>query len=168
MTSLERVLTALGHREPDRVSLFLLLTMHGAQGLGLSIETYFSRSEYVIEGQLRLRRKDRNACFYSFSYASAETKAWGGDVLYADDGPPNAGRPIIRTPEQAEAPFKAVIAAAGHGGKFILSDNHGEIPCQVPEGTLLAISEAVHRWGPYPLDVSRERASQPPPQDIRC
>jgi len=34
MTSLERVLTTLGHNEPDRVPLFLLLTMHGAKELG--------------------------------------------------------------------------------------------------------------------------------------
>jgi uroporphyrinogen decarboxylase len=66
------------------------------------------------------------------------------------------------TPEQAEAQVKAAIAAAGHGGGFILSDNHGEIPYQVPEDTLLAISEAVHRWGTYPLAVAREHASPPP------
>jgi uroporphyrinogen decarboxylase len=63
------------------------------------------------------------------------------------------------TPEQAEAQVKAAIDAAGHGGGFILSDNHGEIPYQVPESTLLAISEAAHRWGTYPLDVPRERTS---------
>ncbi len=356
MTSLERVLTTLGHREPDRVPLFLLLTMHGAQELGLSIETYFSRPEYVIEGQLRLRRKYRNDCFYTFFYASVETEAWGGDVRYTDDGPPNAGRPVIRAPEQirtleaprvadcpclikvlettrglkaagggetpiigvvmspfsvpvmqlgfeaylnlmfeqpdlfehlmrlnetfciewanaqlaagataicyfdpvssstivspehfrrtglqvamrtlagikgpvamhfasgrcmpilddlprtgaavvgvgmledlaalkqraagkmtllgnlngvemrrwtaeqAETQVKAAIAAAGHGGGFILSDNHGEIPYQVPEGTLLAVSEAAHRWGTYPLAVSNERAGSPPPKGPR-
>ena len=31
MTSMQRVLTALGHREPDKVPLFLLTTMHGAK-----------------------------------------------------------------------------------------------------------------------------------------
>ncbi|WP_296810634.1 uroporphyrinogen decarboxylase family protein [Thiocapsa sp.] len=351
MTSLERVLTTLDHREPDRVPLFLLLTMHGAHELGLSIETYFSRPEYVIEGQLRLRRKYRNDCFYTFFYASIETEAWGGDVHFTEDGPPNAGRPFIRTPEQirtlepprvadcpclikvlettsglkaagrdetpiigvvmspfsvpvmqmgfeayfnlmfeqpalferlmrvneafciewanaqlasgataicyfdpvssstivspehfrrtglqvamrtlagikgpvamhfasgrcmpileelprtgaavigvsmlddlaalkqraagnmpllgnlngiemrrwtpeqAEEQVKAAIAAAGHGGGFILSDNHGEIPYQVTESTLLAIAEAVQRWGTYPLDVSRDGASSTP------
>ena len=34
-TSMERVLTTLGHREPDRVPLFLLLSLHGARELGL-------------------------------------------------------------------------------------------------------------------------------------
>ncbi|PKN46833.1 MAG: methylcobamide--CoM methyltransferase MtbA, partial [Deltaproteobacteria bacterium HGW-Deltaproteobacteria-20] len=35
-TSLTRVLTTLGHKEPDRVPLFLLVTLHGATSLGLS------------------------------------------------------------------------------------------------------------------------------------
>jgi uroporphyrinogen decarboxylase len=56
------------------------------------------------------------------------------------------------TPAQAEVAVKRAIAGAGRGGGFILSDNHGEIPCQVPEETLLAIRAAVDRWGRYPLD----------------
>ncbi|MBK1646409.1 methylcobamide--CoM methyltransferase MtbA [Thiocapsa imhoffii] len=100
MTSLERVLTTLSQREPDRVPLFLLLTMHGARELGLSIESYFSRPEYVVEGQLRLRGKYRNDCFYPFFHAAIELEAWGGEVLYTEDGPPNAGPPIITDPKQ--------------------------------------------------------------------
>jgi uroporphyrinogen decarboxylase len=99
MTSLQRVLTTLGHKEPDRVPLFLLVTMHGAKELGLSIEEYFSKAEYVVEGQLRLRKKYRNDCIYSFFYAPVEVEAWGSDVIYREDGPPNSGTPIIRQPE---------------------------------------------------------------------
>ena len=96
MTSLERVLTTLGHQEPDRVPMFLLLTLHGAKELGMGIEEYYSKAENVAEGQLKLREKYRNDCIYSFFYAPIEVEAWGGDVLYFDDGPPNAGAPIIR------------------------------------------------------------------------
>lgn len=56
------------------------------------------------------------------------------------------------TPAQAEAEVKRAIAKAGRGGGFILSDNHGEIPFLVPDEVLLAISDAVERWGRYPLD----------------
>jgi uroporphyrinogen decarboxylase len=56
------------------------------------------------------------------------------------------------TTNQAESIVKKTIAQAGRGGGFILSDNHGEIPWQVPDDVLLAISEAVRRWGRYPLD----------------
>lgn len=46
---------------------------------------------------------------------------------------------------------KNIIDKAGKGGGFILSDNHGEIPYQVKEDTLIAISKAVEEFGTYPL-----------------
>ena len=96
MTSMQRVLTTLGHKEPDRVPLFLLVTLHGAKELGLSIKSYFSNPENVAEGQLRLRDKYRNDCIYNFFYAPLEIEAWGGEIIYFDDGPPNSGEPIIK------------------------------------------------------------------------
>jgi uroporphyrinogen decarboxylase len=56
------------------------------------------------------------------------------------------------TTERTEAIVKDAIAKAGPGGGYILSDNHGEIPWQVPDEVLMALSEAVHKWGRYPLD----------------
>jgi len=63
------------------------------------------------------------------------------------------------TPEQAESAVKRAIAAAGRGGGFILADNHGEIPWQVPDEVLLSIRETVDRWGRYPLDWIEHRAA---------
>ena len=100
MTSLERVLTTLGHSEPDRVPLFLLLTMHGAKELGLGIKEYFSKAEHVVEGQMRMLKKYRNDCLYPFFYAPGEVEAWGGEVIYVEDGPPNSGEPFISSPKQ--------------------------------------------------------------------
>ncbi len=96
ITSLQRVLTTLGHKEPDRVPFFLLLSLHGAKELGLSIKNYFSNPENVVEGQLRLREKYRHDCIYNFFYASLEVEALGGEVIYSDNGPPNSGEPIIK------------------------------------------------------------------------
>ncbi len=55
------------------------------------------------------------------------------------------------TVHQAEQKVKRAIAKAGPGGGFLLGDNHGEIPWQVSDKVLMAISEAVRRWGRYPL-----------------
>ncbi|MGD9730707.1 MAG: uroporphyrinogen decarboxylase family protein [Desulfamplus sp.] len=96
MTSLQRVLTTLGHKEPDRVPFFLLLTMHGAKELGLSIKEYFSKSENVAEGQLRLRAKYRHDAINNCFYAPIEIEAFGGEVIYHDDGPANSGEPFIK------------------------------------------------------------------------
>jgi uroporphyrinogen decarboxylase len=53
-------------------------------------------------------------------------------------------------PEQAEQTVKEVLATAAPGGGFILADN-GVIPWQVSEEILLAVSDAVHTWGNYPV-----------------
>jgi len=100
MTSMQRVLTTLGHQEPDRVPFFILATMHGAKELGLTIEDYFSKAENVIEGQMRLHHKYGGDCLSPFYYASLEIEAWGGETIFVEDGPPNAGQPIISNPEQ--------------------------------------------------------------------
>ena len=77
-TSMKRVLTTLSHKEPDRVPMFLLVTMHGAKELGLSIKDYFSKPENVVEGQCRLQKKYDNDCINSFFYAPIEIESWGG------------------------------------------------------------------------------------------
>ncbi|MDD5034658.1 MAG: uroporphyrinogen decarboxylase family protein [Methylococcaceae bacterium] len=102
MTSMQRVLTTLAHQEPDRVPLFLLTTLHGARELGLSIRDYFSRSEHVVEGQMRLLSKYRSDCLYAFYYAALEVEAFGGETLFIDDGPPNTGMPILRRSEDID------------------------------------------------------------------
>ena len=100
MKPMERVMTALAFNEPDRVPFFLLLTMHGARALNMSIREYFSRPEYVIAGQLRLRQRYGHDCFYPFFYAPIEVEAWGGEVIFPENGPPNSGRPMIDRPEK--------------------------------------------------------------------
>lgn len=99
MTSMERTLTALSHKEPDRTPLFLLLTLHGAREKGLPIKEYFSKAEYVADGQLRMLKKYGGDCLYPFFYAPVEIEASGGEVIYVEDGPPNSGEPIISDPE---------------------------------------------------------------------
>jgi uroporphyrinogen decarboxylase len=95
ISSLERVLTTLQHKEPDRVPLFLLLTMHGAKELNMGIQEYFAKPENVVKGQMILKKKYNNDLFYPFYYASIEVEAYGGQVIFSENGPPNAGKPMI-------------------------------------------------------------------------
>ncbi len=102
MTPMQRVMTAMDHREPDRVPIFLLVTMHGAKELGLPIHEYFARAEHVAEGQMRLLKKFRNDCLVPTYYASLELEAFGGDTAFIENGPPNAAGPIIRSSEDID------------------------------------------------------------------
>ena len=93
MTSMERVLTAMQFQEPDRVPLFLLLSLYGAKELQLSPQEYFSQADHVVRGQLLMQKKYRSDCYYTFFHAPMEIEAWGGEVLFDPAGPPNAGEP---------------------------------------------------------------------------
>jgi len=103
LTSMQRVLTTLGQQEPDRVPLFLLVTMHGARELRLSIRDYYAGARSVVEGQMRMRAKYRHDCLYAFFYASLEVEAFGGETIFIEDGPPNAAAPVIRRAELIDA-----------------------------------------------------------------
>lgn len=100
MNSMERTMTAISHKEPDRVPVFHLLSCYGAKELGMPIKEYYSKPENVVEGQLRMREKYSNDCIYTFFYAPIEIEAFGGEVVFAEDGPPNSGEPFIKTIEQ--------------------------------------------------------------------
>jgi uroporphyrinogen decarboxylase len=103
VNSLQRVLTALSFKEADRVPFFLLLTTHGARELGLSIKDYFTNPEAVAEGQCRMRQRYGHDCVYAFTYASIETEAWGANVDFAADGPPNAASLVIHQPRDIDS-----------------------------------------------------------------
>jgi uroporphyrinogen decarboxylase len=95
MTPLERVLTTLRHVEPDRVPFFLMLSMHGARELQVPLPEFLQNADLMAEAQLRLREKFGHDCLLAAPYAAADVAAWGGEVVFREDGPPNAGEPFI-------------------------------------------------------------------------
>lgn len=96
MNSFQRVITTLSHEEPDMVPVFPFLTLHGSKELGLTIKEYFSDYKNIVEGQKRLYNKFKSDCILGFTYAGKEVEAFGGDVVFFEDGPPNAGEPVIK------------------------------------------------------------------------
>jgi uroporphyrinogen decarboxylase len=59
----------------------------------------------------------------------------------------------IWTAFDVEREVKGAVHKAAPGGGFILSDNHGEIPFQVPDRTIELIAESSRRYGTYPIKV---------------
>ncbi|MCB2187995.1 MAG: uroporphyrinogen decarboxylase family protein [Deltaproteobacteria bacterium] len=98
MTSSQRLQEALSFHEPDRVPYALGATLHMVREMGLSQKEYFSDARHLVEGQLRLRQKFGNDILSCYPAAAVEMLAWGGEIRYFDQGPPNAGPPIIRQP----------------------------------------------------------------------
>jgi len=112
MNSMQRTLAALGGQEPDQVPLFLLTSLQGAREVGTSIRDYYADAGNVIEGQMRLLRKYRADCLNGFHYASLEMEAWGATTIFADDGPPLCGAPVIRRPADIDRLQPPDIATA--------------------------------------------------------
>lgn len=95
-TSMERVLTAMNKQEPDKVPLFLMCTHYCSKFLDMSIKNYFSKPENVAKGQMILLNKFNNDCLNPFYSAAHEYAAFGSEVIFNEEGPPNAGEPIIK------------------------------------------------------------------------
>ncbi|MHB1154355.1 MAG: uroporphyrinogen decarboxylase family protein [Eubacteriales bacterium] len=100
MNSFERTMAAISHTEPDRVPLFLMLSLYGAKEINVPVKTYFSKPENVVKAHLIMKDKYRSDCIYTFFYAPIEVEAFGGEVIFAEDGPPNSGEPFIKSFEQ--------------------------------------------------------------------
>ncbi|MDP2760329.1 MAG: ATP-binding protein [Sideroxyarcus sp.] len=102
MTSMQRVLTTLGLKEPDRVPLFLLPITQGAVEMGVLLKRYYHAPDLMAEAQVLFRERYRNDCLCGFTYAAAEFEAFGGDTIFYDRAPPNAGAPVFRTAADLE------------------------------------------------------------------
>lgn len=103
VTSAWRVAEALALRTPDRPPFFLGVTLHPAHALGLSPREYFARPDRIVEGQLWARRLLGHDAVTAFSGASVEVEAFGGETIWFDDGPPNAGAPPLRADDRLGA-----------------------------------------------------------------
>jgi uroporphyrinogen decarboxylase len=99
MTSFQRVLAALSLKEADRVPLMLPLTTQGAEEMGVPLKDYFQSPTLIAEAQLRFHERYHNDYLNGSTYAVAEYEAFGGDTLYYNRAPPNAGPPLLHTPE---------------------------------------------------------------------
>lgn len=98
MTPLEILnATATGKPAP-RIPVFCNLLDQGAKEIGMSSKTYFSRGEYVAQGQLALQKKYGYDNVWSLFYVGKEAELLGcEDILYADDGAPNVADFAIKS-----------------------------------------------------------------------
>lgn len=97
-SSWERVRAALAGRDPDRVPFFLPAGLHAAREGGRTLREALRDGAALAEGQLWLRERFGHDVVSAFSYVAAEVEAFGGEAIFYDDGPPNAGEPPLADP----------------------------------------------------------------------
>lgn len=98
-SSWERVRAALAGRDLERVPFFLPAGLHAARESGRPLRDALRDAAALVEGQLWLRERFGHDLVSAFSYAAAEVEAFGGEAIFYDDGPPNAGEPPLAGPE---------------------------------------------------------------------
>ncbi len=97
MSSMERLVTTISGETPDRMPLFFLFTGYGAKELEIAPKDYFKDIDLVVKAQFMMQQKYRTDCLTGFLYTSLEYEAFGGSTIFSNDGPPNAGKPIIES-----------------------------------------------------------------------
>lgn len=119
MTSFERVSAAVSHTEPDRVPLFLMLSIYGCKEMQATPREFFRSPQNVVDAQLRMREKYKNDCLSSFFYAALEIEAFGGEVVFSDDGPPTTGEPFLKSEDDIKNMELPDIKTNRHLGKVL-------------------------------------------------
>jgi uroporphyrinogen-III decarboxylase len=100
MNGIDRLAAVTTGKEYDRIPVFCNLLDQGAKELGLPIKEYYSKGEYVAQGQLRMREKYGYDNLWSLFYVGKEAELLGcKNIVYANAGPPNIGHMVIRNYE---------------------------------------------------------------------
>ena len=103
MNSLERFLSLMNGKLPDRVPVICNLFDQGARELGISIEDYYSKPENVVEGQVKLINKYGYDVVWGAFYVGYLAKILGSKkMIFSLNGPPNVGDLIIKKYEDIE------------------------------------------------------------------
>lgn len=104
MNALQRLQAALQGEPADRIPIFCNMLEQGARELGLPLAEYYSKGEYVAEGQLRLREKYGHDNVWSLFYVGKEAELLGcRKILFSNDGPPNVEHFVIKDYEDVHA-----------------------------------------------------------------
>lgn len=96
MTSRERVMTALSHREPDRVPLVPFAMTFSARFAGIPFKTYVSDAAALAEAEVKTARAFGWDAAIVSSDVGAYASAFGAEVHMPEDDVPRLMGPAIR------------------------------------------------------------------------
>jgi len=98
MTPLEILSATISGQPTPRVPIFCNLLDQGSKLLNMSPEQYYSKGEYVAEGQLKILKHFGHDNVWSASYVGKEAQLLGcKEILFADHGAPNVADFVIKS-----------------------------------------------------------------------
>lgn len=125
LTSFERVIAALEGRTTGRLPFTMTLSLYGARLSGCPLTEYYRNPERYAEGQDRVVDLiDPDILFAPFALP-LEAEAFGSELVFLPDNPPNIRKPAFRNPEDFAA--CELPTAGDHAGLSYLLESVGKL-----------------------------------------
>lgn len=99
MTSMERVLAAMAGVPLDRPPYALTLSLYGAKLTACPLESYYTKPESYLQGQLAARELTQSDIVFAPFALTYEGAAYGCNLQFFTENPPNVKKPAIRSAE---------------------------------------------------------------------
>ncbi|MBF0550497.1 MAG: uroporphyrinogen decarboxylase family protein [Deltaproteobacteria bacterium] len=98
ITGMDRLVATAKGEILDRIPVYCNLFEQGAGELGMTVREYYSKGEYVAEGQIRMRAKYGYDNVWGLFYLGRKAELLGcRDIIFPTDGPPNVADFVIKT-----------------------------------------------------------------------
>lgn len=85
MNSMQRVVTALQHKEPDRVPVYPIISGASRRLIGASYKDWSNDADICAEALLKAREEFDLDCIVTLIDLSIECDAWGQELVYPED-----------------------------------------------------------------------------------
>lgn len=101
MNSLERVLAAVEGKPSDRPAVSLTLSLYGAKLTGCPLAEHYTNPDAYAEGQCAVREEFQPDLLFGPFALTAEGEAFGSQVAFFSNQPPNMAKPAVESAEDA-------------------------------------------------------------------
>lgn len=98
-SSVQRVVATLAYQQTDVPPMALSLALQTARVAGRPVPELLLDPAAFAAAQLQLHARWQHDIALSMRYAACEAEAFGAEIHFFADGPPNVGAPILRGPE---------------------------------------------------------------------
>jgi len=103
ITGMDRFVAAINGETSDRIPVFCILWDQGAKELGLPLQEFYSKGEYVAEAQLKMREKYGYDNVWGTIYVGKEAELLGCEkIRFVESGPPNVEDFVIKSYDDIE------------------------------------------------------------------
>ena len=102
MTSMQRVVAALQGKSAGKRAWTMTLSLYGAKLTGCPLPEYFTRPERYVQGQVAVAEQCRPDIIYTPFALALEAQAFGSEIVFIPQNPPNVKKPFIRKPDEIE------------------------------------------------------------------